>query len=77
MSSTELPRLYFDGHFAWNPSTYNNDDYAGGDLTPYDADTDTPNWAWPKQQVFDGNPVDITASVAGNWAAILLYRGDW
>ena len=25
----------------------------------------------------DGNPVDITASVAGNWAAILLYRGDW
>ncbi|MEM7323403.1 MAG: hypothetical protein AAF531_09990 [Actinomycetota bacterium] len=25
----------------------------------------------------DGNTVDITASVAGNWAAILLYRGDW
>lgn len=25
----------------------------------------------------DGNPVDITASVAGHWAAILLYRGDW
>ena len=23
----------------------------------------------------DGNPVDITASVAGHWAAILLYRG--
>jgi hypothetical protein len=25
----------------------------------------------------DGDPVDITASVAGHWAAILLYRGDW
>jgi len=25
----------------------------------------------------DGNRVDITASVAGHWAAILLYRGDW
>lgn len=25
----------------------------------------------------DGNPVDITASVAGNWALIQFYRGDW
>lgn len=25
----------------------------------------------------DGNIVDITASVAGHWAAILLYRGHW
>lgn len=38
----------------------------GGDtLPPLDA-TD-----------LDGNPVDITASVAGHWAAILIYRGDW
>ncbi len=25
----------------------------------------------------DGEPIDLTASVAGHWAAILLYRGDW
>lgn len=25
----------------------------------------------------EGNDVDLTASVAGQWAAILLYRGDW
>ena len=25
----------------------------------------------------DGNEVDITASVAGHWAAILLFRGHW
>lgn len=25
----------------------------------------------------DGETVDITASVAGNWAVIILYRGDW
>lgn len=24
-----------------------------------------------------GNEVDITASVAGNWAVLLFYRGDW
>ena len=25
----------------------------------------------------EGNDVDITASVAGSWAAVLLYRGHW
>lgn len=25
----------------------------------------------------EGNQVDITASVAGRWAVILFYRGDW
>jgi peroxiredoxin len=25
----------------------------------------------------DGNVVDMTASVAGNWAVIMFYRGDW
>ena len=25
----------------------------------------------------EGNPVDITASVSGHWAAVLLYRGHW
>ena len=25
----------------------------------------------------DGNEVDITASVAGRWAVVLFYRGDW
>ncbi len=25
----------------------------------------------------DGNEVDMTASVAGNWAVIMYYRGDW
>jgi hypothetical protein len=24
-----------------------------------------------------GNEVDITASVAGRWAVVLFYRGDW
>jgi hypothetical protein len=25
----------------------------------------------------EGNEIDITASVAGRWAVILFYRGDW
>ena len=25
----------------------------------------------------DGNEVDVTASLAGNWSVILLYRGHW
>lgn len=25
----------------------------------------------------DGTRGDMVASVAGSWAAILLYRGDW
>lgn len=25
----------------------------------------------------DGNEVDIVASVAGNWAVVQFYRGDW
>lgn len=25
----------------------------------------------------DGNTVDITASVAGHWALVQFYRGDW
>ena len=25
----------------------------------------------------DGNPVDVTASVAGHWAALLLFGGHW
>jgi len=25
----------------------------------------------------EGNEVDITASVAGRWAVVLFYRGDW
>ena len=25
----------------------------------------------------DGNEVDITARVAGHYAVILFYRGDW
>ncbi|MFT4596081.1 MAG: hypothetical protein ACI9TF_000320 [Paracrocinitomix sp.] len=25
----------------------------------------------------EGNDVDIVASVAGNWAIIQFYRGDW
>ena len=25
----------------------------------------------------DGTPGDMVASVAGKWAAVLLYRGDW
>lgn len=25
----------------------------------------------------EGNEVDITASVAGMWAVVLFYRGDW
>ncbi len=25
----------------------------------------------------DGNEVDLTASVAGSWAVIMFYRGDW
>lgn len=25
----------------------------------------------------DGNGIDITATVAGNWAVVMFYRGDW
>lgn len=25
----------------------------------------------------EGEPGDMVASVAGSWAAVLLYRGDW
>ncbi len=25
----------------------------------------------------DGNEVDMTAKVTGNWAVIMFYRGDW
>ena len=25
----------------------------------------------------DGNTVDMVASVAGHWAVIQFYRGDW
>lgn len=25
----------------------------------------------------DGNAVDLAKSVAGKWAVILFYRGDW
>jgi hypothetical protein len=25
----------------------------------------------------DDNPVDITETVAGRWAAVLFYRGHW
>ncbi len=25
----------------------------------------------------EGSEVDLTASVAGRWAALLFYRGDW
>ena len=25
----------------------------------------------------EGNDVDITASLAGRWAVIILYRGHW
>ena len=25
----------------------------------------------------DGNEVDMTAKVAGSWAVIMFYRGDW
>ena len=25
----------------------------------------------------DGADVDITASVAGHWSAVLIYRGHW
>ncbi len=25
----------------------------------------------------DGEAGDLVASVAGSWAAVLLYRGDW
>lgn len=25
----------------------------------------------------EGNEVDVTASVAGRWAVVLFYRGDW
>ena len=28
MSSSAYPRVYYSGHFYWNPSTYNNDDYS-------------------------------------------------
>ncbi len=62
MSTVALPRLYFDGHFYWNPSTYNNDDYSDPSqnkppLIPYDAASATPNWPWLKQQYFEGRPV--------------------
>lgn len=26
---------------------------------------------------YDGEAGDMVASVAGSWAAVLLYRGDW
>ena len=25
----------------------------------------------------DGNEVDLVASVAGHWAVVQFYRGDW
>ena len=25
----------------------------------------------------DGNEVDITVTVTGNWAVVMFYRGDW
>jgi peroxiredoxin len=25
----------------------------------------------------DGERIDMTARVAGNWAVIMFYRGDW
>lgn len=47
MSVLSLPRLYINGHVYWNPSTYNNNDYAGGDpsLDQYDQDNAKLNWA--------------------------------
>ncbi len=49
MSSSAYPRLYLSGHFYWNPSTYNNDDYSSsGDfknpLVPYNAAEARPTW---------------------------------
>lgn len=51
MSSSAYPRVYYSGHFYWNPSTYNNDDYsASGDggftnpLIPYNAAQAQPTW---------------------------------
>lgn len=52
MSSSAYPRLYYSGHFYWNPSTYNNDDYQadlaqGGfqnPLKPYNAGEARPTW---------------------------------
>lgn len=57
MSTSKLPRLYFDGHFSWNPSTYNNDDYADNGLTPWDAESNAPNWLWLETQLYKGEPV--------------------
>ena len=24
-----------------------------------------------------GNEIDLTGTVAGNWAVVMFYRGDW
>lgn len=49
MSSSVYPRLYYAGHFYWNPSTYNNDDYQSSQdflypLQPYDPSAAEPTW---------------------------------
>lgn len=66
MSIARLPRLYFDGHFSWNPSTFNNDDYAANGLVPWDATIARPNWPWLGRQYYRGEPV--TAANFRQWA---------
>ncbi len=47
MSAAAFPRVYLTGHFYWNPSTYNNDDYSSGypnPLVPYCATEGRPTW---------------------------------
>lgn len=39
----------------------------------------SPGTAFPSivAKDLDGNDVDMAASVAGSWAVVQFYRGDW
>ena len=75
MASSAYPRMYFTGHFYWNPSTYNNDDYAGSSytkpLTPYDAKKATPTW----DTFLDQQHPEVTKANFRHWSQQLYSLG--
>ena len=46
MGIIQYPRIYFNGHFHWNPSTFNNNDYINT-YNPFHVEL---NRAWLEDQ---------------------------